>query len=692
MHPRQRSPRGFYASDYRHINRDAGFVRGHLNPKSFSQPPHPPPPPPLPPSSSRRGGGGGTGGDVFVEAGRLAAEYLVSQGVLPPNVLSLKWHNHGVGVGGFKKQGEIPVEGGGRTSALARLGSTVDGMSGRRKSGFDEFGQKGRRRGSFRINGLDWGREFRRSGSWSDRCRGNLDIKDDGDDDSVTRQQDEEQQQQQVGVGVDVGVGGGGGGDGGGGVDDVGVGVGGGGVDDVLQKPNSNEVVPRSEDGNDLDAEADKDRVSGELLDLKENSSGEEKDTYNMEMGFVKSSNDLENVSDEVKEVKDGACHDDDDDDIEKSSISKNLSVQSSDQEDNSSSRVVTDLLSLCKSVKVPTKTRTSRTNKNLKADHHRNYGEENIQDIESLQGPEVLADNESVKEPSSGDMLSEKTYDLEHIDSDIAKVEPVLAAENTKELDTACNVEEVQTIGSQSGQDRGYMHDNSQESSVTLPEYGSCSSMAGERGEKRVAEDDDIREDTKRLREWIPALVPRTEEYFLHNNRIGMKESLGEDEISPIDKVTMTSDQESLMSSSQFTQGGDKPFLQGSEEKQSLPSSFRTCDLNLIEASEVHENHVDHPILIYPPVTKTKKSVPVDIDLSMSHASASGKFTAHTTSGKEIEVIDLENDSIQEEKSVDNMERKYCFFFPYFFSCFMLVLFNVFYPIPRLLCLLGPN
>ncbi|CAL0310971.1 unnamed protein product [Lupinus luteus] len=632
MHPRQ--PRGgFYASEYRG---DGNFERSNPGLRAYSRPPI-------------RRGGFSDGGDVFVEAGRLAAEYLVSQGMLPPNALNLRLNDNcnvggGVGVGGFRKQGESVVEGGGgRASALNRLGNNVDGgMSWRRKPGFEEFGQKGggRRRGGFRSNGFDWGRDFRRNESWNDRYGGNMNFNDD-DDDGATRQQDEEQQQQQqqedgVGGGVVVGVG------------DV----------DVLQKPDSNEIVPKSENGDDLNGEADKvDRVSGDLLDSKQNSSGAEKDTYNMEMEFGESSNDMGNVSGEVKEVreKDVACTDDDD--MEKSSLPNNLSVQSNDQENMSPSRVFTDLLSFCKSVKVPTRIRSSRTNKYLKANQHHIDGEQIFKDIGSLQGPEVIAENESVKVPSSGDLLSEETYNLEHTDSDIVKIEPVQDVKNTKEFETLCNVEEVQPIGFQSGQDGDFMHDNSQDCSATVPEYGSCSTMA-ERGEKRAAEAGDMRVETKRLREWLPVLVTRTNEYFVNSNQIEIKENLGEDEISLIDKVTMAPDQESLMST-QFTRGGDKPSLKYSEEKQSLPSSFRTCDLNLIEASEVHENNVDHPILIYPPGTKAKKGAPVDIGLPMSHTSVSGKFRTHSISGKEIEIIDLENDSTEEEKPVENMERK---------------------------------
>jgi hypothetical protein len=703
MHPRQRSPRGFYASEYRHRGGGGGdvgvgFGRGYNNrraPASAAVV--------VPGAASVPGGGGG--GDIFVEAGRLAAEYLVSQGLLPPSVLSLKLYNNqngsfkkhvgvvggGIGVVGGVGVGEISVDGG-RTPVLARLGNNavpiVDGglSAGRRKLGFEEFGQKGgsRRRGSFNSNGFDWGnREYRRNGSWSG---GGSDIREDDDDidggigsgsgagvgdggsgsgagDGV-RQQDEEQRQPQQQQQEEVAVG--------------------GVVDNVMEKLNSNE------DGNDLEAETDKNEVfDGELLGLKQSSSGEGKDACDMDEEFVGSTNGLENISSEVKEaVKDGTgsgeCDDGDKPSI--SNNSKNSSAQSSDQENNTSGMVFTDLLSLCKSVKVPTKTRSSLTHKNLNALPHVNNGQGNAHDIGNLQGLEVLAENESVKGSSSGDLPPEKTYDIVHLDLDSPEAEPsepVHSDEDMKELDTACEAEEDQSVESQSGQDGVYMHDKGQESTAELPEFGGCSSVSGERGEKRIAEEDDVREDTKRLREWqaLPSPIPKTEAYFLHNIPIEVKESPEQDEISHVDNVNLVSDQGNLMGSSQFTDEGDRSFFGCSEEKPPLPSSFRTCDLNLMEASEVHDNHVDHPVLIYsPPIPETKEAVPVDINLSKNLASVSGKFTTHTTNGKEIEVIDLESDSNQEEKAIDSIDRKYVssIFFPCFMSALLTVLSHV--------------
>ncbi|KAF7833850.1 uncharacterized protein G2W53_016183 [Senna tora] len=635
MHARQRSPGNAYRSGSMgmgmnppegsirgghgfYANRDGGFGRGHGNPKSF-------PPPSQPPFRK---------GDVFMEAGRLAAEYLVSQGLLPPNTLSNKWQNASFKKhsGEFRAQdgdtSQIPLEG--RTSALARLGSSIsDPASGRRKFGLDDFNQKGRRRGaSFRSNGFDWGRDFKRSGSWSDRLRASPEIKD--NDDTVTKHHYEEEEQQLVG-----------------------------GVDNGLPIPNSSELVPKSEDSGDLDTETDKGRVSSEM-DLKASSSTAANNTYSTDVELIKSSNNLDDMCAGGSEVKDNTC----DDDSEKPSISKNLSVPLSADESHTPSRVCTDLLTLCKSVKVPTRTRSSLTYRGSKVDSLRNNGIKNTHDTGCIQKPEIVAE-ESVNDSSSVDMLGEKTYDLKHLGSEVTKEQSDHAADNVQELDVACNPEQFTSVRSQSCQDGAYLPRNNQESIPRLPEYGSCCSIVEERGEKRVAEADDLKEETKKLKEWLPSFPSRTEDYFLHDKPIG--KNSGEDNVSPMDKVTLNSDQVSLLSNPQFMQGGNRSYLQRLEETQSLPNSFRTCDLNLIEASEIHENNDDDdPILIYPSVSETKKGTePVDIDLSISHASVSGGFSTCATSGKEIEVIDLESDSVQEGRSSDNNERKTEAMFP---------------------------
>ncbi|XP_054796782.1 uncharacterized protein At4g26450 isoform X2 [Prosopis cineraria] len=627
MHARQRSPGNGYRSGSMGMgmnlaessirgghgfygNRDSGFGRGHGNPKTFAHTSQPP---------FRKG-------DIFMEAGRLAAEYLVSQGLLPPSTLPVKWHNSS-----FKKHSsefraqdgdapQLPAEG--RTSVLARLGSSVsDTSSGRRRFGVDDFKDKVRRRGgSFRSNGFDWGRDFKRSGSWSDRPRVSPERKD--NDDTVAKPHDEEQQQQAVGT------------------------------DNVLQTSNSTGFVPKCEDGGDLDAGIDKEPGSSET-ELKAGPSTAANNKYNMEREPIKASNNLDNISAGGKELKDSTC----DDDIEKPSISNNFSISLTGQESNTSSRVCTDLLTLCKSVKVPTKTRSSLTCKGLKVDPLRNNGNEKTHNSVCLQGPEISPE-ESVKGSSSVDLQSDKTSDSKHLDSEVTKVQSVYAADNIRDLHATCNVEQVTSVSSESCEDRAHLNSNNLESSPRLPEYGSSISMIEERGEKRAANADDGREETKKLKEWLPSFVPRTKDYFLHGKAI--EKNPVEDEISPLDNATLKTDHGSLMSNPQFIQGGNRPFLQCSEEKQSLSSSFRTCDLNLIETSELHDNHEDDPILIYPSISETKKGTePVDIDLSISHASVSSGFSTCATGSKEIEIIDLESDSVQEGRPADIKDRK---------------------------------
>ena len=81
------------------------------------------------------------------------------------------------------------------------------------------------------------------------------------------------------------------------------------------------------------------------------------------------------------------------------------------------------------------------------------------------------------------------------------------------------------------------------------------------------------------------------------------------------------------------------------------------------MEVSDTHENHDGDPIIIYPTLSETKRQATqasqVDIDLSISNSNVSGENSRCPVDGKEIEVIDLENDSAQEDKNLSIAERK---------------------------------
>ncbi|XP_030929583.1 uncharacterized protein At4g26450 isoform X3 [Quercus lobata] len=608
---------GFYGSEYRNFNR--GFGRGQGHPKSFQSPhtqaqppPPPPPPPPLPP---RRG-------DIFMEAGRLAAEYLVTQGLLPPSALSVKWQNGTLKkpLGEFQEGDGFPLPPEGRASALSRLGSAASDVGmGRRKFG-DDFTNKGRRRAtSFRGYGSDYSREYRRSGSWSDsRTKSSADV--DGDDDTASGHYQEEQQ-----VGKDVTNG--------------------------VQMSTPSDLAPKNEDAGDSESEFDKYQYQDDTSS-KASSSGAGKDLQHENNGeFSRSSDDSKNVSAGIGEENDGNSIDE----ADKQSAKQDLTIQDNVVEGNPSDKNnTTDLLTLCKFAKVPTRTRSALTHRVPRVDAVPKTELSIAFDMQPPTGSEIL-----VEDASLGDASSNKIHDSKSLDSEVSKAQFLQSAENLVELDSADNIEQGK-FATQSFPDGASMHDSEQESSQGLAGFASCSSIAKERGEKRALEDSNMREETKKPRDWIPSLVTKGDEYFHISNSSVKKESLPEDEATPSESMIVVIDHESLKNDSQFPNAGAEQCIDYAQEKQLFPSSYKICDLNLMGASDTNENHDNDPMHIYDPISRNRKEVaPVDVDLSMSNSKVSGGYSRHVTDGKEIEVIDLENDSTTDDKTFHNAERK---------------------------------
>ena len=213
--------------------------------------------------------------------------------------------------------------------------------------------------------------------------------------------------------------------------------------------------------------------------------------------------------------------------------------------------------------------------------------------------------------------------------------------------------IEEIVALGlcvrSQSFPDRSFM--NEQESNGGPPGFGRCSSMIMERDEKRTAQHSDI---------WVPS----AEEYLHISNLKGKQPSSQDGSRTPDEEVMLASNPERPVDMSLFQRGDAEPCIDYAEEKQLFPGSFKICDLNLMEASEVNENPDPDPdpILIFQSIPESKKDeTPVDVDLSISNScNMSVKYGKHGADGKEVEVIDLENDSVQEDKAFITSERKY--------------------------------
>lgn len=654
---------GMYNSEYRNYNR--GFGRGQPKPYQARQPPPP-----------RRA-------DIFTEAGRLATEYLVSKGLLPPNVLSGKWQNGSLKnqIGdfqGFRQQEaedglQLPLEG--RTSALARLGNVSDAVPSRRRfndecnpTGSRSFTRGRRSMGSFKNYGSDWGRETGKSGSWSDKARAYPNME--GEDDSLSGSQDEQQ-------------------------------VGNGG-----QKSHMSELAPKSDGAGDLDYAVEKFELQDDMRTKASSFIGKDL-SPETDVELTKRSDDMKLLNEENVEMKDATRNDQ----VVKQSAMEDVPIQHCVAEGDSMSRNVGDLLSFSRFVKVPTKTRSSLTMRGSKIDpvpvtdeeNNCNMGQEgNNYDMGPSMGSEVpvedvSVDDRSVDAPSNSiqpskcldsDVVNEpppmgSEVPIEEdvsvddssvnvpsnpiqiskcLDSDIVNEPPFISAENDGELGPMY-VDQGKCTRSQSFPDRSFM--NEQDSSEVLPGIGRCSSMIMERGEKRAIQHIDIRdrEGIKKPREWVPVLVTQTDEN-LHLSKLNGKQlTLQEGRSSTGKEVILSTEQERSVDISLYQRGGVGQCVEYAEEKQLFPGSFKICDLNLMEASEVNENidRVRDPILFFPSIPESKKeATPVDVDLSISNnGNISGKYGNRCADGKEVEVIDLESDSLQEDMAFNNSDRK---------------------------------
>ncbi|KAL3643222.1 hypothetical protein CASFOL_014037 [Castilleja foliolosa] len=160
-----------YNSDYRNYNRGGGsYGSGPHSRQQFQQPPPPQ-----------------RGANIFVEAGKLAAEYLVSKGVLPPNALSGKWQNVSNFPGFRLHEVEMHPNGRGSTQSHLRNAGPNVGPSIRKYSddhtliGSRSSVRERKRTGSFKNYGSEANRELGRSGSWAEKANNSPAMDVDGD-------------------------------------------------------------------------------------------------------------------------------------------------------------------------------------------------------------------------------------------------------------------------------------------------------------------------------------------------------------------------------------------------------------------------------------------------------------------------------------------------------------------------------
>ncbi|OVA04146.1 hypothetical protein BVC80_1501g12 [Macleaya cordata] len=606
---------GMHNTEYRNINR--GFGRGSAN-KPF--------PPPQPPRKT----------DIFMEAGRLAAEYLVSQGLLPPTALPEKWQNGSLNnqIGDFQEirtqdRENLQLTSEGRTSALARLGNVnPDAGFGRRRfpdefnaAGSRNHGRGRRKIGSFRCYSSDWGRENGNAGSLSDKSRSLSDME--GEDDFGSANNEEQQR-----VGMDVS----------------------GGVSEVI----SNELPSKSDNAGDSESELENFEFPNDIGSKASSSSTKTEVPPETDAEVSKGSDESKVLNVENAEVKVGINEDETD---QEGKAADDFSLQcpfvGGDEMSNSGS----DLLRLCSFAKVPTRARSSLPYKGSEIDPVPPTNEENKCDIAQQEEPKVSIEEDSFQGPSS-DTLTNQTHDSKYFEIDMSRDQSVQTKEDVGDLDDALAADKRESTREQSFSCGSFTYEK--DSAQDPPGFGSCSSPVKERGEKRAIQNDVEMGGTKKTREWSSCMVVDADEYFNNQNFGAMTSNSYGDSLSHDEEVVKTIDQERLVDVPLFPKGEADPGMELKEEKQPFPNSFKICDLNLMEATDMTESYDTDPVLGLPSTLEAKKEVPVDVDLSIkNNSNRSSDYSTHSIVGKEVIIVDLEDDSTNENKAFDTSDRK---------------------------------
>ncbi|KAL0739014.1 hypothetical protein Bca4012_015224 [Brassica carinata] len=574
-------PHGFFGSDHHNQHHHRGFNRGYGRgrgrSKSFqNQLPPPLPPPPAVQQRSRSGGGGSGGGDVFMDAGRLAAEYLVSQGVLPQTVLSSKW-----------QQGSSRLQEAARGDVLAPAADKR-----RYVDGYNSAGSRNSLQGR-RSNRYD--SDFGRSGSWSERSKGY--EAETGDDSVVSGHREEQPLAEDIASSV--------------------------------QRSASGEFMRKREGAGDSESVLDKYSLQDEAQSKTGSSSAGKEVLQDCEISKVSEGSCSLSAGSGEMIGRTGGGENESQTAIEDASIHQHeeedapIHQQHCADADESFTKSGTDLATLCKFEKVPTRMRSSLTAKNTKLHLSQKIKEasDNPGLLEEDQACETRRGQSSGKADSTGD---ETFNDL---------VED-LALENSK-----CH-------RSNSFPNSILRENNEKDSELELPNNIHRSYSMGKGGEKRANEGSDMEEGAKRQKNWVSLPVSEASDRFNAFKAIDEEEEEEEKTISFYMKLIdgaagKTENHESLANkgNDSITQSG-KSGPGYAEEHQLFPASFKMCDLNLGGAADGND-------------VKRESGQAVGFDLSISSSSKSLDFGTNNntrmSNGKEIEVIDLDNDDSPE-------------------------------------------
>nr|GMC47354.1 uncharacterized protein At4g26450-like [Ipomoea batatas] len=594
--------RGMYNSEYKNYNR-GGYGRGQL--RQFE---------PRQPSPQKS--------DIFMEAGRMAAEYLVSKGLLPRSALlgklqngSLKNHSgdsHSFRMldGDNNHNMQLSMEG--RASALSRLGNVVDGEEpGRYRNDYSSMASKGyargrRRHGSYKDS--EWDQEFGRSATWSDRARASTDM--DGRTNAFSGRQDEKQA-----------------------IKDS---------NSELQNSPAAELNPETEGIHKL--VGDSESILSRNQSVEDTSAiDSEKDILSSnKVDQIEKSDDMETSNAEVGEVENG--NDNDNDGMEVTAVKEDKQISLCAEKDNLTSKKGTDLLSLCRFENVPRRIRSSLATRCPKVGANTMAEKEETQESELPKEFDAQGEDMSMH-VSSDDISLHQNHDTEALDS-----------KNSEALDTeevpcvSFAIIEENTTGPSSFADHPLIKEDEESEGVNM--FGRCSSV--ERGKKRSLEDIDNNEGIKKPRELTLSDETEPEDVFVYSISMAKQQNSDDQNTTNGEPAMLSPDHKKLVDVPLFS--SDVPIIEFSE-KQLFPSSYKTCDLNHIATCDVNHNCDADSVLMFPGTTDSgKQTAPVNIGLPMNeNYDLTSKYSQCGFGGRDIEVIDLENDSEQDNKPFNN-------------------------------------
>lgn len=595
------SGHGSHSSDHRTFNRSSSFGL----PKPYQS------------ATPRRG-------DVFMEAGRLAAEYLVSQGLLPGNALPMKWKAH---VASSKKregdlQGFRPQEAQeGRTSALARLGNFVPdaGASSGKRRFTDEYNSSGYRDQFKARRRLGHSRSYdSNSSSSSSRLNGKRALKAESslDMEGDVHSASGNQEQRKVGRG--------------------------------MVEPLVSELAPKTDAG-DLESKSESNQIPE--ITAPEISTGAHKDLPLVtDEDVSKMGDDSGALTTETGELVDDTANDE----VEKQCPTESLPVQHCAVEEGDQKMTnCADLKTLCRFVNVPTRTRSSLVHKVSKVESL------SITEVDSTPDVKSQGSAESVLDFPSVDKLTNPIQSSKCQDSDISKTLTVDSEEVIGKMSPAYPKEQEKCFESHSFPQGSMLHQH--EDILEPPGFGRSTSLA-ERGDRQASNHSDTGGETNKSREWLPSIVTQDNEYIRLSNLREKEASSPEERSLHVDNTVAVADNDTSMDISLFPTSDNELCLEYAEEKQHFPSLFKICDLNLMQASNVNENgRSSDPNLIYPLNSETKsEAASADIHLPTNEScNISDEHVGPAADGKEIEIIDLENGSPHGDNVLSNSETK---------------------------------